>query len=76
MAIVAGDAPDIRDEWGKYRNDDIAGAAQSFAIPPFSALSWRYKLSHQALIAKTAEGIAQRGLYDLYMQAKKHFSAK
>jgi len=46
------------------------------AIPPLSAFFWRHKISRQVLMTKTAEGIAQRGLYDFHAQAKKHFSAE
>jgi hypothetical protein len=43
------------------------------AITPFSALLRRHKISHQALMAKAAESIAQGGLYDVHAQANNSF---
>jgi hypothetical protein len=43
------------------------------AITPFSALFGRHKILHQALMAKTAESIAQGGLYDVHAQANNNF---
>jgi hypothetical protein len=38
MAIVAGDAPDIRDEWGKYRSDDVSGRGTVICDPALLSL--------------------------------------
>jgi len=40
---------------------------------PFSALFRRHKISHQALMAKTDESIAQGSLYDVHAQANNNF---
>jgi hypothetical protein len=44
------------------------------AITPFSAHFRRHKISHQALMAKAAESIAQEGLYDVREQTNNNFS--